>query len=173
MQKVRYIPTYTDYCMWEGDWELIEGYPYAMAPSPFGSHQRISLEFATAINIELKAKSCGCQVFAELDWIIDDQNVVRPDVMIVCGERVEKHLEYAPVWIVEILSASTAFRDQLVKKEMYGSQGVRYYLVADPDKKQITVYELVNGEYQVKSDSRFDLTGHCSLDLDIDKIMNS
>ncbi|MEO1923214.1 MAG: Uma2 family endonuclease, partial [Nautiliaceae bacterium] len=27
--------TVKDYEQWEGDWELIEGRPYAMAPAPF------------------------------------------------------------------------------------------------------------------------------------------
>ena len=26
--------SYQDYRRWEGDWELIEGIPYAMTPSP-------------------------------------------------------------------------------------------------------------------------------------------
>ena len=26
--------TYDDYKNWQGDWELIYGHPYAMAPSP-------------------------------------------------------------------------------------------------------------------------------------------
>lgn len=39
----RYIPRYTidDYQHWEGDWELIDGVPIAMTPSPFGHHERI------------------------------------------------------------------------------------------------------------------------------------
>ncbi len=175
MQREKYIPryTYADYCLWEGDWELICGYPYSMAPSPFGPHQRISREFTTSISIQLKKKDCKCEAFADLDWIIDDENVVRPDVMIVCGEKVVKHLEYAPVWIVEILSASTAFRDQIVKKELYAEKGVKYYLIADTDKKTIIVYELINGEYIAKSDGKFDLTDHCSIELDLEAIINS
>jgi Uma2 family endonuclease len=159
--------------MWEGDWELINGYPYSMAPSPFGSHQRVITEFVYGLRMELEKKACKCQVFAELDWIIDDHNVVRPDVMIVCGERVEKHLEYAPVWIVEILSATSGFRDQIVKKEVYAEQGVRYYLIADTDKKSVTIYELINGEYKIKPNAKFDLTDHCSIEIYTEKIMNS
>jgi Uma2 family endonuclease len=175
VQKDKYIPryTYADYALWQGDWELIDGHPYAMAPSPFGPHQKISMEFSASIFNQLKKNGCSCEVFADLDWNIDDENVVRPDVMIVCGKPVEKHLDYAPVSIVEILSSSTAFRDQIVKKELYAEQGVRFYLIADPDKKTIVVYELLNGEYDIKTDSTFDLTDHCSIELDIDAIMNS
>jgi len=175
VQKDKYIPryTYADYALWEGDWELIDGHPYAMAPSPFGPHQRFSAELIRLTGNELHSHKCTCQVFADLDWIVDDETIVRPDVMIACGQPVEKYLEYAPVWIVEILSASTAFRDQIVKKELYAEQGVKYYLIADPDKKTIIVYELINGEYIAKPDGKFDLSDHCSIELNMEAIINA
>ena len=175
MQREKYIPryTYADYCLWEGDWELICGYPYSMAPSPFGPHQILISELLQVVGGALKTKHCGCKIVSDLDWNIDDENVVRPDVMIVCGEKVVKHLEYAPVWIVEILSASTAFRDQIIKKELYAERGVKYYLIADTDKKTVVIYELINGEYLAKPDGKFDLTGHCSIELDIEAIINA
>lgn len=175
MQRDKYIPryTYADYCLWEGEWELIGGHPYAMSPSPFGQHQRISREFSTEISIQLKNKNCPCEAFSDLDWHIDEETIVRPDVMIVSGEKVMKYLKYAPTWIVEVLSASTAFRDQIIKKELYAEQGVKYYLIADTDKKMVLIYELIDGEYQIKPDSKFDLTDHCRIDLDIAAIINS
>ncbi len=38
----KYMPRYTidDYKLWEGDWELIDGIPFAMTPSPFGKYQK-------------------------------------------------------------------------------------------------------------------------------------
>ena len=118
-----------------------------------------------------KAKACKCEVYTDLDWIVDGDTVVRPDVMIVCGEPVEKYLEYPPRWIVEILSQSTAFRDQIVKKELYAEQGVKYYLIADPNNKIISVFELIDGEYQTKPDDKFDLTDYCAITLDMEAIM--
>lgn len=175
MQRDKYIPryTYADYCLWEGDWELISGHPYAMAPSSFGPHQGVVAEFVYQIKQEMKTKNCHCHVYSDLDWIVDDETVVRPDVMIACGDKVVKHLEYVPTWIVEILSASTAFRDQIVKKELYAEQGVKYYLIADTDKKTVVIFELINGEYQIKPDAHFDLTDHCSISLDMEAVMNS
>jgi hypothetical protein len=36
----QYLPEYTydDYKKWEGNWELIEGIPYAMSPPPKRKH---------------------------------------------------------------------------------------------------------------------------------------
>ncbi len=37
--------TYKDYKLWEGDWELINGHPQAMTPSPKYEHQKFSQKF--------------------------------------------------------------------------------------------------------------------------------
>ena len=36
------IYKYADYVKWKGDCELIEGYPFAIAPNLFGKHQILS-----------------------------------------------------------------------------------------------------------------------------------
>ena len=36
--KYRPHYTYEDYLLWEGRWELIEGMPYAMSPTPVIDH---------------------------------------------------------------------------------------------------------------------------------------
>lgn len=49
----KYPPRYTyeGYKRWEGDWELIEGVPYAMAPSPSGKHQRVVAELLGSLSL--------------------------------------------------------------------------------------------------------------------------
>ena len=44
MSNLAYIESYTkdDFMQWEGDWELIYGAPYAMAPSPMFGHQFVN-----------------------------------------------------------------------------------------------------------------------------------
>ncbi len=41
---VKILPhyTYDDWVKWEGQWELIDGFPYAMSPMPVPEHQRIA-----------------------------------------------------------------------------------------------------------------------------------
>ncbi|MBS3780537.1 MAG: Uma2 family endonuclease [Desulfovermiculus sp.] len=46
--------TLTDYAQWTGDWELIQGQPVAMTPSPGVSHQRISLKIARQLDEQLE-----------------------------------------------------------------------------------------------------------------------
>ena len=42
--------TYEDYKQWEGDWELIDGIPQAMAPSPALKHQFIIMKLGYLMN---------------------------------------------------------------------------------------------------------------------------
>jgi Uma2 family endonuclease len=100
--------TYEDYALWEGDWELVDGVPQAMSPSPMREHQLV----VNLICFELTedTKECEeCDVVSELDYIIDDENVLRPDVALICGEE-NDFITKAPKVIVEVLSPSTAKR---------------------------------------------------------------
>jgi hypothetical protein len=35
--------SYDDYQLWDGRWELIEGIPFAMSPSPTQDHQSLAM----------------------------------------------------------------------------------------------------------------------------------
>jgi Uma2 family endonuclease len=96
----KYNPRYTvaDYQRWEGDWELIDGIPDSMSPSASGEHQQIGMRLANMIFNQLSQTGCSdCQVFYELDWIVDEHTVLRPDLLVVCGEPVQNHLTRPPV----------------------------------------------------------------------------
>ena len=105
--------TYNDYKLWEGNWELVNGYPYAMSPSPKREHQRFSSKFHRTVSafFEKNNHSCNCEAFYELDWIVNDNTVVRPDGMIVCGDFKEDFLTFPPQLILEIASHHTRLRE--------------------------------------------------------------
>lgn len=174
MQKVKHIPhySYNDYKLWKGDWELIEGLPFAMSPSPTAEHQTVALHFVKQIGSFLDRLPCSkeCFLFYELDWIVDEETVLRPDVSVVCGAKVSGFIRKAPVLIVEILSESTAYNDRIVKKDIYEAQGVKYYLIADPDKKTMNVFELAGGKYQQVERATFKLVENCELTLRFSEI---
>jgi hypothetical protein len=46
--------TYEDWIHWEGSWELIEGHPIAMSPTPIPAHQRVAAELTTALTLALR-----------------------------------------------------------------------------------------------------------------------
>ena len=129
--------TYDDYKKWDGDWELIYGHPYAMAPSPVGKHQFIMMRLGYFLQKNLDELDCNeCFVLGETDYIISDDTVLKPDVALVCGE-LPKFIKKPPVAIFEIISPSTKLRDEITKKEIYENQGVKLFLVYPDEKKVI------------------------------------
>ena len=150
MQKAhKYLPhyTYNDYCLWEGNWELIDGIPYAMSPAPTMKHQLVNSNLISLFNVALK-RGCGkCKVYMPIDWKVKEDTILQPDVSIVCGDGNKKFLDYPPVLVAEILSPSTALKDRNLKKEIYASQAVKYYLILDPAFNKLEIYEYINGGY--------------------------
>ncbi len=142
--------TVSDYKHWQDNWELIEGMPYAMAPSPSVSHQTVSFNIASVIR-EAFAKNAMCSdrctILLETDWEISNDTVVRPDVMVVC-QPLEEVVRVTPALIVEVVSVSSSKRDEQIKFELYQREGVSYYLLAYPDKRLAKVY--FNGAYGFK-----------------------
>lgn len=168
----RYRPhyTYEDYCQWEGRWELIEGMPYAMSPAPVPSHQRVSVllsfEFVKALD-----KCKNCKIFQPLDWKLREDTIVQPDLLIVCDKIEKKFLDFPPVLVVEILSPSTASKDRGEKMELYQSQKVKYYLIADPQFKKLEIYEYNHTQYEPVSVNpetyHFTLHDNCTVDVNL------
>ncbi len=144
--KYRPYYTYEDYCQWEGRWELIEGMPYAMCPSPVPPHQRVSTVLSRRFEALEKCKNCT--VYQPLDWKITEDTIVQPDLLVVCDEIKKKYLDFPPVLVVEILSPSTASKDRGEKMELYQQQQVKYYLIVDPHFKKVEIYEYINGQYE-------------------------
>ncbi len=179
MKALNYIPLYTyeDYRQWEGEWELIGGHPHAMSPSPKRKHQYFSGELTFSLKEYLKRlmDSCGsCRVYQDLDWIVDDSTVVRPDIMVVCGEFKDDFLQSPPALIVEILSPSTALKDKNIKYNLYEAQGVRYYLLVEPDSRSVQILELVDGAYaENNSLSEFRLTDGCVIPWKVQEVLSS
>lgn len=161
-----------DYEKWQGDWELIHGEPYAMTPSPSISHQRLEKNILLQLDSTLKhnkIKECTqCEVLSEVDWYAANDTIVRPDVLIACNIQGER-LVTTPEVIVEIISPSTARRDELLKFELYQNEGVKIYILVYPDEKKAKVYGLVDGSYLKVGDFsqsvfEFDI-GSCMLSL--------
>ena len=138
--------SYEEYCQWEGNWELIKGVPLAMAPAPMITHQAIAYEIA----FELKSSSRQCKqcmVFGEADWKVNDDTVVKPDVVLTCNETNDTYMTKAPEIIVEVISKSTAKRDEQTKFKLYEEEGVKYYIIVYPNDLKAKVYKLEKGSY--------------------------
>ena len=80
--------------------------------------------------------------------------VVQPDICVICDPR--KLDEFgcvdAPDWIIEILSPGNTAHDSRTKFDLYEENGVREYWLVDPGLKNVAVYVLEGGRYQVRGE---------------------
>lgn len=145
---VKILPhyTYSDYLNWEGQWELIDGIPYAMSPLPVPKHQKIAMALGSEFTMMLK-KCKQCAAYQPIDYRITDDTILQPDMLVVCGEITKKYLDFSPALVVEILSPATALKDRHTKYDIYQSQGIPYYLIVLPDTEEVEVYQLVDKAY--------------------------
>lgn len=165
--------TYRDYEKWEGDWELIRGIPYSMSPAPNWKHQAFGSNFVYFFkDALLKKNSCNCVVLYEADWIVSEDTVIRPDVMIVCEPIQKEHVTRPPVLTLEILSPSSILKDRNTKFNLYQAYGIRYYLIANVEKKEIEIFQLKDNRYQQTEFTQFQLTSECVVEADIKNIFS-
>jgi Uma2 family endonuclease len=69
-----------------------------------------------------------------MDVVLDDINVVEPDVFVVCdtSKITDANIKGAPDLIIEVLSPSTSVKDRREKKHIYQQHGVREYIIVNP-----------------------------------------
>jgi Uma2 family endonuclease len=150
--------TYGDYYNWDDGerWELIDGEAYCMSPAPTRLHQEILGGMHAQIYASLAGKPCRVYMAPfdirlpkgnEADALID--TVVQPDISVICESKKldDRGCRGAPDWIIEILSPSTAARDQIRKRDLYEREGVREYWLVHPQDKMLYIYRLVDSGY--------------------------
>ncbi len=168
----QYLPHYTskDYERWEGRWELIKGVAISMSPMPSPRHQRISAALTEMLLSAIRASGCKkCTVYQPIDYFIDEDTIINPDLLIVCKPIKGQYLTFPPELVVEILSPSTAVKDRNTKYDLYQNEEIPYYIIIDPDTDSAEIYHLTDGVYkQVKTDI-FDING-CMVQIEIEKV---
>ncbi len=150
--------SYADYLRWpdEERWELIDGDAWDMSPAPSLAHQAVSMRLGFLFHGHFRER--GCQVFASpVDVVLappeaeDDEidTVVQPDLVVVCGREKmrESHVRGAPDLLVEIISPSTARKDEGIKRDRYERAGVPEYWVVYPVERVVHCYRLDGGRY--------------------------
>jgi len=166
---------YEDYKKWEGRWELIDGIPYAMSPAPYPKHQRVVAYVWKELSEGLDCEKCEA-FLSPIDWVIDDENVVQPDVAIFCEDYEDKKFfTKTPPLIVEVLSLSTALKDVTTKFVLYEKKEVKYYIIINPETEEVEIFEIENKKFELKKKLkseglyRFEWDG-CKTEIDFKKV---
>ena len=142
--------TYEDYLTWPSEprYELLGGVAHMLA-SPSSEHQETLMELAFYIRGGLGESNCRVYA-APMDLCFEEsptaEDVVQPDLFVMCGSyRTGPRIIGVPVWIVEILSPSTASRDKIAKMDRYQRAGIQEYWIVDPLNRVMDVF-LHDGE---------------------------
>jgi len=145
--------TYDDYVHWDGNWELIEGIPYAMSPQPLPKHQQISASISSSFFVALR--NCKkCTVYQPIDYKIAEDTILQPDMLVVCRPITKKFLDFAPALVLEIISPSSALKDRHTKFEIYQTEAVPFFVIISPDEEEAEIYELINNSYTLTQRGR-------------------
>ncbi len=124
-------------------YEILDG-EVVVSPSPKRRHQRI-VGLLYELLTEAQRLGQGEVYFAPFDVVLDERNVVQPDLLFVRSDRLhiitEENVQGAPDLIVEVLSEGTRERDLGAKLRIYARFGVRFYWAVDPDARTVRVYE--------------------------------
>lgn len=120
--------------------ELICGEIIALA-FPSQLHQEVVGGLYAAIRSYIRANQGSCKPFiAPFDVKLNDENVVIPDVMVVCDpEKLDgKRCNGAPDWVIEVTSSNYR-TDVITKLILYKESGVREYWIVDPEQQSVFV----------------------------------
>ncbi len=153
--------SYADYTTWPGEerWEIVAGEAWNMTPAPSTQHQRIVIKLSARLSAELAGSPC--EPFpAPTDVVLDDFNIVQPDLLVVCDKEkiTPANIQGAPNLIVEVISPATRIRDRREKKKLYERFGVKEYLIFLPEDEMVERFRLVAGRYEAADIFNWDET---------------
>ena len=130
--------------------ELIFGRLY-LSPSPVPLHQFLVTRIWRLV-ADVAERTGGMALVAPMDVHLADHSVVQPDILYVSRRNrgiIQNWIEGPPDLVVEILSRSTASRDQVHKLNLYAEAGVPEYWIVDPAGRHITFLVLRDGAFAV------------------------
>lgn len=148
--------TYEDYLALNDDtvFEIINGKAF-MSPAPELFHQRWARKIFLAVERHVEARKLGEVFFAPVDVVLDEKNVVQPDLVFVstanAGLLERRGIMGAPDLVVEIISPTSLRRDRYDKRELYARFGVKEFWLADVANRSIETLSLQKGGYQLLS----------------------
>jgi Uma2 family endonuclease len=179
--------TYRDYSGWPDDerWELIDGTAYNMTPAPTTQHQGVVGNIFGVLFGMLRGHPCRV-LSSPLDVLLsegdkadeDVDTTVQPDIMVICRPEIirSKNVRGAPDWVIEVLSPSTAKKDEGVKRDRYQRAGVKEYWLVHPTDRTLARYRLRDGTYGLPEifghDDRIDLPVPKGAEIDLAEVFD-
>src|SRR5215475_6542453 len=147
--------SYADLETWPDDgrrYELYDGEVFVV-PSPLPVHQIAAARLHLLLHAYFHKRG-GIVLFAPLDIVLTEYDVVQPDLLVFAPARAhllnpKKVTREPPDLAVEILSPATARNDRGRKMQLLGRHGVKEYWLIDPEVPRVEIYGLVNRGFEI------------------------
>jgi Uma2 family endonuclease len=133
--------------------EVMDGELFVSA-TPTDWHQIVVKNMGRLVDVHMlsfaRGERPGKTFIAPMALVLEPGDGVEPDFMYISRNRAElkpsfaREVLVAPDWVVEVLSPSTAKRDQTIKFEYYKRHGVSEFWLIDPRSQQVTVFNFLN-----------------------------
>lgn len=145
--------SYKDYVKLPDDgkrYEILNG-DLKMSPLPITYHQEVVSNVFYELIFFIKKEESGRIFIAPYDVVLDEFNIVQPDIIYVSKENnniiTEKNIKGSPDLVIEILSPSSAYVDLVEKKEIYEKFKISEYWIIDPQKQWLEIFSLKGSKY--------------------------
>jgi Uma2 family endonuclease len=129
--------------------ELVDG-EVAVSPSPTPRHSFAVARLIKILSIYIDDNDLG-ELHEDVDTLLDEYNVRRPDVLYFSKSRVhligEKAMEGPPDLAIEIISPSSVEIDREDKFDQYRRGGVMNYWIIDPAQRSVEGWVLETRKY--------------------------
>ena len=151
--------SYEDYLLLPEDrrYEIVDG-ELLLTPAPTPYHQTVAMRLGFLLHAFVERERLGQIFIAPCDVVLSRFDVLQPDVFFISAARIsivgDKYIQEAPDLVVEVLSPSTADRDQVAKAKQYARFGVAEMWIADPESRAIEVF--VNSPEGFRRDAVYD-----------------
>ncbi|MCC6442298.1 MAG: Uma2 family endonuclease [Armatimonadetes bacterium] len=126
-----------------------------LPPAPNVAHQTAVIELSAMLVTYVREHELGLALNAPIDVVLDEENVVQPDVVFVSRERREivksARIEGSPDLVVEILSPFSITRDRVRKMRLYARFEVPNYWIFDPENHIAELYRLKERQYALEA----------------------
>ena len=135
-------------------YELLNG-EIVVSPAPLWKHQLTSQALNRLLDGWVIERDLGDVMTAPTDVILSSGTTVQSDLFFVAsdnpGPLENGRFHGVPELVVEIISPTSQSRDAVAKATRYAAEGVREYWLADPELREITVFELRDAAYASRS----------------------
>ncbi|HEV8144021.1 MAG TPA: Uma2 family endonuclease [Methylomirabilota bacterium] len=142
----RVVLGYREYAALPDDgrrYEILDG-ELSVTPAPSLDHQIILANLFRILDAHVRARNLGIVLFAPLDVILTDANIVQPDLVFLDHERMSRSsrrgVEGPPTLLVEVLSPGTTGVDRNVKRTLYAREGVPFYWIVGPEARTLEAF---------------------------------